>query len=97
MLDLQWYDWVGLAGTVMVLLAYFLLQAGRLRGNGMLYQLLNLFGAGGVLVSLYGTFNAQVLLLMVLMGVWFLISAYGLFRTIKGFAAPKVPQQPPTS
>lgn len=86
MIDLQWYDWIGLVGTLMVLVAYFLLQAGRLRGNGMLYQLLNLFGAAGVLASLYGKFNMSVLLLMT---VWILITVYGLVRTVKGVGAPK--------
>ena len=55
-MNLEWFDWVGLVGTLMVLGAFFLLQAGRLNGNGIPYQLLNLFGASGVLVSLLGTF-----------------------------------------
>jgi hypothetical protein len=88
MMDLQWYDWVGVVGTLMVLVAYFLLQAGRLHGNGMLYQLFNLFGACGVLASLYGKFNLSVLLLM---AVWIVITLYGLTRTVKGFGAPKPP------
>lgn len=88
MMDLQWYDWVGLVGTLMVLAAYFLLQAGRLHGNGMLYQLLNLFGAAGVLASLYGKFNVSVMLLMT---VWIVITVYGLARTLKGAGAPKPP------
>jgi paired small multidrug resistance pump len=88
MMDLQWYDWIGLVGTLMVLAAYFLLQAGRLHGNGMLYQLLNLFGAAGVLASLYGKFNISVLLLMTL---WIVITAYGLIRTVKGMGARKPP------
>ena len=50
-------------GTLMVLAAFFLLQAGRVSGTGIVYQLLNLFGAGGVLVSLLGTFNVSVFLL----------------------------------
>lgn len=87
-MNLQWYDWIGIAGTSMVLLAYFLLQAGKLRGNGLLYQLLNLFGAVGVLVSLYDKFNLAVCLLMV---VWIVITVYGLVRTTKGKAAPKAP------
>ena len=41
----------------MVLVAFFLLQAGRLSGTGLVYQLLNLFVSGGVLVSLLGKFN----------------------------------------
>jgi len=88
MMDLQWYDWIGLVGTLMVLTAYFLLQAGRLHGNGMLYQLLNLFGAAGVLASLYGRFNVSVMLLTT---VWIVITVYGLTRTLKGAGAPKPP------
>ena len=79
-LQLAWYDWIGLAGTLMVLLAFFLLQAGRLSGNGIAYQLLNLFGAAGVLVSLLGTFNPAVFLLEL---TWVLISAYGIMRTVR--------------
>ncbi len=87
MFDLQWYDWIGLVGTLMVLAAYFLLQSGRLHGNGMPYQLLNLFGAAGVLASLlYGKFNLVVLVLMV---AWIAITIYGLMRTMKGTRVPK--------
>ena len=79
-MNLQWYDWIGMLGTLMVLAAFFLLQAGRLSGTGITYQLLNLFGAGGVLVSLLGKFNVSVFLLEL---TWVLISAYGIARTIK--------------
>ena len=51
-LELAWYDWVGLLGTVMILGGFAFLQAGKLSGTGLVYQLLNLFGATGVLVSL---------------------------------------------
>jgi paired small multidrug resistance pump len=90
MYDLQWYDGVGLVGTMMVLFAYYLLQADRVRGNGLAYQLLNLFGAGGVLVSLYGGFNAAV---FVLMAVWILITIYGLTRKARspGSGSPPLP------
>ena len=79
-LQLAWYDWVGLVGTLMVLLAFFLLQAGRVVGTGIVYQLLNLFGAAGVLVSLLGSFNPAVFLLEL---TWVLISAYGIMRTLR--------------
>ena len=79
-LDLAWYDWVGIAGTLMVLAAFFLLQAGRVSGTGIAYQLLNLFGAGGVLLSLLGTFNVSVFLLEI---TWVLISGYGIVRSFK--------------
>jgi hypothetical protein len=79
-LNLAWYDWVGIAGTLMVLAAFFLLQAGRVSGTGIVYQLLNLFGAGGVLLSLLGTFNVSVFLLEF---TWVLISGYGIVRSLK--------------
>ena len=79
-LELAWYDWVGLLGTVMILGAFALLQAGKLAGTGIVYQLLNLFGATGVLVSLLGTFNLPVFLLE---GAWVAISAYGIVRSFK--------------
>lgn len=80
-MNLEWYDWVGVAGTLMVLGAFFGLQAGRLQGNRLPYQLLNLFGAGGVLVSLLGKFNVSVFLLE---AAWVAISAYGIWRTLAG-------------
>ena len=84
-MNLEWYDWVGIAGTLMVLAAFFLLQAGRLTGTGLVYQLLNLFGAGGVLVSLIGQFNVSVFLLE---AVWVAISAYGIVRSMKAAKHP---------
>jgi hypothetical protein len=83
-LDLAWYDWVGLLGTVMILGAFALLQAGRLSGTGLAYQLLNLLGAGGVLVSLLGTFNPSVFLLE---AAWMAVSLYGIARSFKGRGA----------
>ena len=83
-LDLAWYDWVGLLGTVMILGAFALLQAGRLSGTGLAYQLLNLLGAGGVLVSLLGTFNPSVFLLE---AAWMAVSLYGIARSFKARGA----------
>lgn len=82
-MNLEWYDWIGIAGTLMVLAAFFLLQAGRLSGTGLVYQLLNLFGAGGVLLSLLGKFNVSVFLLE---AVWVAISAYGIVRSLRARA-----------
>lgn len=85
-MSFAWYDIAGLAGTLMILLAFFLLQAGRLSGTGLAYQLLNLFGAGGVLLSLAGAFNVSVALLE---GAWVLVSAYGLVRTLRARRRPQ--------
>ena len=79
--NLLWYDWVGIAGTLMILGAFFLLQAGRVSGTGLVYQLLNLFGAGGVLVSLLGQFNISVFVLEI---AWMAISIFGIARTLRG-------------
>jgi predicted membrane protein len=80
MMNLQWYDWVGMAGTALVVAAFFLLQAGRLDGNRLTYQLMNLFGAAGILVSLWGSFNISVFLLE---ATWVAISVYGIARSFK--------------
>ena len=84
-MNLEWYDWIGIAGTLMVLAAFFLLQAGRLTGTGLIYQLLNLLGAGGVLVSLVGQFNVSVFLLE---AAWVAISGYGIVRSMKAGRRP---------
>lgn len=79
-LELAWYDWVGLLGTVMILGGFTLLQAGKVSGTGLVYQLLNLFGALGILVSLLGTFNLSVFLLE---AAWIAVSLYGIMRSFK--------------
>lgn len=84
-LQLQWWDWVGLAGTASVLLGFFLLQAGKLHGQGIVFQLLNLLGALGILVSLYGKFNLAVFLLE---AIWALISGYGIVRGMRSDKTP---------
>lgn len=86
--NLLWYDWVGIVGTLMILGAFFLLQAGKVSGTGLSYQLLNLFGAGGVLVSLLGQFNISVFVLEI---AWMAISIFGIARTLRG--SPPAPDQ----
>lgn len=76
-MTLAWYDLVGLLGTVLVVGSYFLLQSGRLSGTGLPYQLINIAGSGGILVSLIGGFNLSVALLQC---TWIAISVYGIVR-----------------
>ena len=45
MTTLYWYDGAGYLGVVLVLLAFLLLQAHKLHGTGLTYQLMNLVGA----------------------------------------------------
>jgi len=75
---LHWYDLVGFAGVLLILLAYFLLQAHKLHGNRLTYQLMNIVGALGVLVSLvFGSFNWSAFLLEL---AWIAIGIYGIAR-----------------
>lgn len=77
---LHWYDLVGLAGTLAILLAYVLQQTRRLSGTGIVYPLLNLFGAAAILVSLLGSFNLSVALLE---SAWVVVSGYGILRAFR--------------
>jgi hypothetical protein len=76
-LTMRWYDWAGLLGVALTLVAFYLLQAGRLRGDGLSYQLMNAFGAFAVLISLLYAFNLSA---FVLEGLWLAISVYGIVR-----------------
>ncbi len=77
-MNFAWYDFVGFTGTLMILAAFAAQQMGKMRGDGAAYQLLNLFGAACILVSLMGSFNISV---FVLETAWVLVSAYGLWRS----------------
>jgi hypothetical protein len=77
---MQWHDWVGLGGVVACLLAFFLLQAGKLHGNAFVYQLLNAVGAAAVVLSLLFNFNLSA---FVVETCWVAISIYGMWRGFK--------------
>ena len=78
MTTFYWYDWAGYIGVALVLLAYLFLQARILLSNGLLYQLLNVFGALGLILSLlFGSFNLAAFLMET---AWLLISVYGILR-----------------
>ncbi len=75
---MQWHDWVGLAGVAIVLIAFFMLQAGKLHGTGFIYQLMNAIGAAAVVLSLFYDFNLSA---FVVETAWVAISAYGMVRS----------------
>ncbi|MEW9570705.1 hypothetical protein ABQJ54_03000 [Rhodanobacter sp. Si-c] len=80
-MNFHWYDWAGYVGVLLVLLAYFLLQARKLHGNKLAYQLMNILGAFGVLLSLtFGSFNWSAFLLEV---AWIAIGIYGIARGVQ--------------
>lgn len=79
-MNLAWYDIVGLIGSALVVVSYFLLQSGRLSGTALPYQLSNIAGSSCILVSLFGGFNLSVALLQC---TWIAISVYGAVRAIR--------------
>ena len=90
MLDLKWYDFVGFAGVLLVLVAYAALQARKMSGDGPTYSLLNLFGAGGILLPVWYApqMNWSVLFIET---AWMAISLYGLWT----WAAAGMRSKPP--
>ncbi len=77
-LNLHWYDIAGLLGVVVMLWAFYLLQAGKLRGDAFAYQLMNALGAGAVLLSLVHDFNLSA---FVIESCWVVISIFGMIRS----------------
>ena len=77
-LSLHWYDVAGLIGVAVMLWAFFLLQAGKLRGDAFMYQLMNALGAAAVLLSLVNDFNLSA---FVIETSWVVISVYGMIRS----------------
>jgi paired small multidrug resistance pump len=89
-MNFLWHDWAGLIGVALVLLAFFLLQAHKLRGQGLVYQSMNLLGAAGVILSLvFGVFNLSAFLQEL---AWLLISLYGITRGVKSRREADVPR-----
>ena len=67
----------GLAGSALIVVAYFANQQGLLRAENWRYSLANLVGAVLMLVSLIGAWNLPA---AIVEGFWALISIYGLLK-----------------
>ena len=75
-----WSDIVGLVGVGLVLLAYFLLQTGKMSSTDIRYSVLNLLGSIALLISLTQTFNLASVVIEI---AWICISLLGLWRALK--------------
>lgn len=73
----QLYDAAGLAGVVLYLCSYALLQVGLLRGSGYAYAILNLCASSLVLISQTVAFNLSSAIIQT---SWILISLMGIAR-----------------
>lgn len=70
---------LGLVGVFTNLLAYGLLTSGRLRANDVRYQLINIAGTTGILISLITQYNLPILVLNI---AWLAIGIVGLARIL---------------
>ena len=73
----SWFDLAGLIGVVIIVIAYLMLQLGKLPSSAPSYSLMNAIGAFLVMVSLFFDFNLSAFLME---AFWFLISLFGLLR-----------------
>ena len=71
---------VGWAGAALILLAYLLLSAGRLTGQSLVYQGMNIVGAAGFVVNgwWHGAIPSAALNVL-----WLLIGAFASWRILK--------------
>ena len=71
---------VGWAGAILILLAYLLLSAGRLTGQSLTYQGMNVVGAAGFVINgwWHGALPSAVLNVL-----WLMIGLFAAFRIFK--------------
>lgn len=84
---------IGFVGTFLVLGAYFLLSAGKIKAASLQYQGINLLGA--VLLTVYG-FLLAAWASIALNAIWGLIALVALLRVFRPqrAAAPGVGEEP---
>lgn len=78
--DIALHDLAGGTGVLLVLGTYGLLQAGRMRADGLLYSVLNLLGALLIGYSLLFSFNLASFVIEVF---WALASLWGIRRALR--------------
>ncbi|MCP5381411.1 MAG: hypothetical protein H6912_03510 [Kordiimonadaceae bacterium] len=74
------FDYIGLIGVLMILVAYALIQLDRLDVKHISYSVMNAAGSGLILISLYIDFNLSA---AVIEGAWLVISLYGIMRAFQ--------------
>ncbi|MGH8204848.1 MAG: CBU_0592 family membrane protein [Steroidobacteraceae bacterium] len=74
---IEYHDFAGTAGVILIVGAYFLLQVGRMRNDSLRFSVINAAGAALILWSLYFEFNLSAFLIE---AFWLLISLVGVFR-----------------
>jgi len=72
-------DGVGIAGVILVLLAYFFINTNRVSSQSISYLVLNFLGAWLILFSLLFHWNLSSVLIEI---AWIIISLLGFYRLI---------------
>jgi len=75
-----YFEIIGWMGTVAILAAYWLVSTKKISPTSKVYQLLNLFGAGFVIVNV--AFHGAIPS-VILNSIWLLIALFGLFQKPK--------------
>ena len=73
-------DIFGIAGVILLVITYLLLQVNRLPSTGLAYSLLNAIGASLIILSLLANFNLSAFLME---AFWVLISLIGVVRYMR--------------
>lgn len=73
------HNTVGIVGSALIILAYLLLQTGKLSSEQIAYSVLNLVGASCVIFSLSFEFNGAA---FTLEAFWVVISVIGIVRIV---------------
>jgi len=79
-MQITWTDWIGLAGTAIILAAYFATQVRYLSSDDLAFPVANLIGAALILFSLWYDFNLASFLLEV---SWVAISLVGIVGALR--------------
>lgn len=77
---LKWADPIGMIGVTLLLIAYFLLSAGKWSSRDLCYQIFNGLGAALILFSLFFHWNLSAVVIEV---VWIMISLMGICRILR--------------
>ncbi|WP_199611397.1 CBU_0592 family membrane protein [Flocculibacter collagenilyticus] len=73
-------DIIGMSGTFLVVLAFFLIQLDKVSPKGLVYNLMNLIGAILLLISLCINFNLASFVIEIF---WIAASLVGLYKLYK--------------
>ncbi len=74
------YQFIGFIGMAFIVYSYFLLQTKKTNLSSLYYQLLNLFGAILLLISLCVHFNLGSFIIEVF---WIIITLYAMYKNKK--------------